>query len=418
MLTQQQYLLLQRPTRHLHIKVELLNQNDVVIDVLQGYVISGNININADSAYRRSGNLKMVIHNNNLIPSPSSKIWFNRKVKIYIGLMDWNDEIVWFNQGQFVIQNAQIDLSGAEKTIELDLADNISLIDGTLGGNLSHETRIIAQSTTVTEAIRSTITQLGHINKVNIENIKIDDSDALVPYDIISEPNSTVYDLLKELVNLYKNYEMFFDESGYFTVQKIRDRKNDMVVWDFTQNSMNLTINYTTKTDFANVRNSFFVWGRKLDTGETIKWVYKNKYVRNTITERNAITGQQTGDICHVLGENKSYVWDNGWNLLDFTVVPEFSIDKIGERVHVYSDDKIFNVSQAKLRAEYELKQRSNLAETISLNCVPIYNLFPNTKIRLSMPEINVSGDYLVKSISLPMDIGSVMSIEAVKLYY
>lgn len=415
MLTQQQYLLLQRPTRYLHIKVELLNQNDVVIDVLQGYVISGNININADSAYRRSGNLKMVIHNNNLIPSPSSKIWFNRKVKIYIGLIDWNDEIVWFNQGQFVIQNAQIDLSSSEKTIELDLTDCIALIDGTLGGNLSHETKIIAQSTTINQALRSVLSSLG---KVSIDEIKVDGLDALVPYDITSDPNSTVYDLVKELLDLYMGYEIFYNVDGYLIIQKIKDRKNDPIVWDFTQNSMNLTINYTTKTDFANVRNAFFVWGRKLDTGETIKWVYKNKYVRNTITERNAITGQQTGDICHVLSENKSYVWDNGWNLLDFTVVPEFSIDKIEERVHVYNDDKIFNIAQAKLRAEYEMKQRSNLAETISLNCVAIYGLDVNQKIRLSIPEIGVDGDYLIKSISLPLDINSTMGIEAVKLYY
>ena len=415
MLTQQQYLLLQRPTRYLHIKVELLNQNDVVIDVLQGYAISGNININADSAYRRSGNLKMVIHNNNLIPSPSSKIWFNRKVRIYIGLMDWNDEIVWFNQGQFVIQNAQIDLSGAEKIIELDLADCISLIDGTLGGNLSHETRIIAQSTTINQALRSVLSSLG---KVSIDEIKVDGLDALVPYDITSDPNSTVYDLVKELLNLYMGWEIFYNESGYLIIQKIKDRKNDPVVWDFTQNSMNLTINYTTKTDFANVRNSFFIWGRKLDTGETVKWIYKNKYVRNTTTERDAITDKQTGDICHVLNENKSYVWDGSWQELSFTVVPDFSIERIGEKVHVYSDDKIFNVSQAKLRAEYELKQRSNLAETISLNCVPIYGLQANNKIRISVPEINVNGDYLIKSISFDLSIGGAMQIEAVKLYY
>ena len=108
------------PTRYLHIKVNLLNNNDIIIDSLEGVSIDGSLNINADSTYRRTGNLTMIIQNN-LIPSPTSKIWFNKRLQILIGLEDYNGNIIWFSQGKYAIKNCNLNLDKSDKTIKFSI---------------------------------------------------------------------------------------------------------------------------------------------------------------------------------------------------------------------------------------------------------------------------------------------------------
>lgn len=415
MLTQEQYLVLQQSTRRLEIKIELLNNSDVVIDSFEGYAVSGNINMQSDSAYRRSGNIKLVVNDNSLLPKPNSKIWFNRKIRMNVGLKSWSDETIWFNQGVFAIQNASIDTSTSEKAIEMNLSDLMALVDGSLNGNLTHDVKIVPEGIRVSDALRSTLSQLG---KVSIDNIKTNDADALVPYEISVQPNTSVYELSKILLDLYMGMEMFYDEFAYLIVQKIKDRKQDPILWDFSAEGMNLTINHTNKIDFANVRNSIYVWGRKKATGETVKWIYRNRFARNTIVQMNAISSKEVGDICHVIDENISYVWNEEWKALDWTVTASFNMENIGEKTMAYTDEKIADNGQAMLRAEYELQKRGNLAESVSMTCVALFGLDVNSKIRLYEPESGIDGDYIVKSVSVPLDYSSVMSISAEKIYY
>lgn len=415
MLTQEQYLVLQQSTRRIEIKIELLNNNDVVVDALEGYSVSGNISMQADSAYRRSGSLKMVINNNDLLPEPDSKIWFNRKIRLNIGLKNWSDETIWFNQGVFVVQSASIDTSSSESTIDITISDLMSLVDGTMNGNLTHEVKIVPEGIKVSEALRSTLSQLG---KVSIDNITINDADALVPYEISVQPNSSVYDLAKTLLDLYMKMEIFYDESGYLIVQQIKDRRNDPILWDFSAEGMNLTINHTNSISFSNVRNSVQIWGKKKGTGETIKWAYKSRFSRKTVAQMNAISSKDKGDICHVTDENLSYLWDDTWKALDWIVPVIFNVESIDEKPFTYIDEKITDIEQARLRAEYELKLRSNLAESVSLSILPIYGLEVNSKIKLDEKEAGIVGDYIVKSVSIGLSYGDSMSVQAEKIYY
>lgn len=419
MLSQQEYMVLQQPVRYLHIRIEILNENDRVIDSIEGYSISGGLNFDGNSTYRRTGDLEMIIINqSNVLPANDSNIWFNRKVRIKIGLKNFNDEIIWFNQGIFLIQDADLDLSKDQKTISISLTDLVANLDGTFKGTLSNEVKIINSGVTVSEAIKSTVIQLG---KVLINDVRVNGSSATVPFTIEKSPNSSIYDLAKELVDLYMGYEMFFDKNGRFIVRKIKDGKNDPIVWDFSE--MDVTINCIKNIDFSNVKNSIYVWGRKNEDGTQTKWVYRNKYSRQTISDRDSINDMVHGDICHVLDNGASYMWDDTlttptWVELDFNVVPDFNIESIGERKFVYDDSKIFNDNQARLRAEYELKQKSNFAETVSFNCLPLYGLEVNQKIYLKENSIGIDGDYLIKRISMPLSINGQMSIEATKIHY
>lgn len=510
------------PTRFLHIKINLLNDNDIIIDSLEGISIDGSLSIDSESTYRRTGNLTMIIEDD-LIPSPTSKIWFNRRIQILIGLKNYNDSITWFSQGKYAIKSCDLDLDKSDKTISFELLDYMAFLDGTLSGRLSNEIQILAEGITINEALQATFNSLA---RLSLDEILVNGSTALIPYDIEQEPNSTIYDLAKEILDLYMNYEMFYDENGYLIVHKIQDYKTDPIIWDFSESNMNLVINYTSKLNLDNVNNSIYVWGKLKDTGEQISWIYRNRYDKNSTDQRDVITDQRLGDICHLNNEGKSYCWDGGvspttggtiqvtlaptvsgnitftltpttgsvenivvpilntdtvnsvaskitskinlkqdyyascindiitvktnlrvininisfidtdstgvtciivnltggtnasWQLLYFTVVPMFNIDRIGEKIWAYSDDTIYTEDQAKLRSEYELTQHSNFAEEVSFSCVPIYFLSVNRLIRIIVSELGIDGIYKITKISFGLSIDSLMSITCTKMYY
>lgn len=53
--------------------------------------------------------------------------------------------------------------------------------------------------------------------------------------------------------------------------------------------------------------------------------------------------------------------------------------------------------------------------EQITLNMIPLYYLEPNIRIGVRDIEADISGDYIIKTISLPLDVGSTMSISATR---
>ena len=414
MITQNQYNVLRQPARHLNIKIDLINENDIIVDSFEGIATDGSISMDGNSTYRRSGNMTMVFDKKyNILPSPKSKVWFNKRIGIYVGLKNYFGEIIWFNMGRFAITDVNLNFNTAEKTMSCTLSDYMAFLDGNLGGTLSHQT-VIPVDTPISEAIKSTLTGLG---KVSVEDIKIDGVDLMLPYTIEKPSGSTVYELIKEMLDLYMGWDFYCNENGVYVVEKIRDKANDPVVEVFDGTDKDLTLNSQPKVDFKHTRNSVYIWGRQLDDGTQTKWVYRNRWARNNKKDLDDLTDKQKGDICHITLEDSSYAYGgDGWSLLDFKVIPQFNIEQIGEKIYSDSNEKIFTEEQAKLKAEYELQQRSNMAETVSFSCVPLYYLQPLNKININIDNL-IQGSYLINSVSIPLNIEGEMTIEARRLY-
>lgn len=415
MITQNQYSVLRQPTRHLNIKIDLLNESDIIVGSFEGITTGGNINLDGNSTYRRSGSLTMVFDKKyNILPKTDSKIWFNKRIGITIYLPDYFGNMIPFNMGRFAIGDVNLNFNTVEKTMSCTLFDYMAFLDGNLGGVLSHQT-VIPADTPVSEAVKSILTGLG---KVSVEDIKIDGVDLVLPYTIEKPSGSTAYELIKEILDLYMGWDFYCNESGVFVVEKIRDRRSDPVIEVFDGTDKDLTINSQPKIDFKHTKNSIYIWGRQLDNGTQVKWCYRNRWARNNYSDLDSLADKQNGDICHVISEDNSYVWNGSvWELLDFKVMSNFNMEQIGEKIYSISDDKIFDENQAKLKAEYELEQRSSFSETNSFSCVPLYYLKPNNKIYVNI-DGEISGDYLIDSISIPLDISSPMNITTHKLYY
>lgn len=89
------------------------------------------------------------------------------------------------------------------------------------------------------------------------------------------------------------------------------------------------------------------------------------------------------------------------WNLMQPNFFDALSVSAIGKT--------------AKDRLDELLYEHLYCSESITINCLPIYNLEPNTKISLYDKESGINGEYNLSSMSFPLDTKGTMSITAVK---
>ena len=61
------------------------------------------------------------------------------------------------------------------------------------------------------------------------------------------------------------------------------------------------------------------------------------------------------------------------------------------------------------------LYQYTSYNESISLQAIPIYHLEPNIRIGVRDIESDIYGDFMISTISIPLDINSTMSISATR---
>lgn len=61
------------------------------------------------------------------------------------------------------------------------------------------------------------------------------------------------------------------------------------------------------------------------------------------------------------------------------------------------------------------LHEYTSYNESITIQSIPIYHLEPNTRIGVRDIESDIYGDYMISSISIPLDISSTMSISATR---
>ena len=372
--TQTDYDLVQMNTRNAKIKVELLNFNFQTISSLEGKTTSGSIEVDANSDIRRTCNLSLVAKDidENII-SEGGELWLDKYIKIYQGIDNPrdNNKTVWWNMGIFLINNPNTVYSAADHTISFEGLDLMAKLTGRRNGQLPAVATLVPAGSKIADVVKKTITQLG-----GFYNYIIEDEGLEVPYDIKMDMGATIYDLLAELRDLYSNWEMFFDVDGVFHWQKIPNGEKEAVVVNFNE-IQPLIISDNVNIDFENVKNHIIVYGRLLDTGEQIM---------ATASDTNAES--------------------------------PFCISKVGQINYIVDDERIYSNELAKDRADYELYLHARLNDSISLEIVPIPWLNDvNIKIAYTNEKIGIEGEYLIQSLSIPLDIGSSMTITALKIY-
>lgn len=146
---------LRQKHRRYKVRVELLGYYENVIgeitrDLSRG--ASGSITINNEQITRRSCNLSLINVEKKYLPSPDSPIWFNRKFKLWIGIVT-GKHTYWWSYGVFFTTKATCD--GA--TLNIQGIDKGGALDGTIKTGMLDAENVIERGTTLTNVIKDTL---------------------------------------------------------------------------------------------------------------------------------------------------------------------------------------------------------------------------------------------------------------------
>lgn len=126
-----------------YVKITLLDWEENPIEEIQGLTTGGSINLNGDSAVRRTCNLSMYVYKENYmrITDPNNMISINKKVFLEVGLKNNTDkytdyDIIWQPQGIYVITACGTSHSTSGITLNINLQDKMCLLNGMCGGVL------------------------------------------------------------------------------------------------------------------------------------------------------------------------------------------------------------------------------------------------------------------------------------------
>ena len=361
--------ILKQQIQTLHVKIELLDDNDNMLEELQGICIDGSIDIDCDSIIRRTCSLNIILKDSSYLPLPNNKIWMDKKFRLLIGIENnINRETIWFNKGIYYFDSPSVSYDQESKTVSFTGLDKMCWLDGTYNGSLGYITRIDA-NTPIFDAIKSLLSIVGE-TKYIINDVE----DMVIPYDLEESETTTVSDFLTEIRDLYMGYEYFYNEDGYFVYQKIKQKRTDMVEWVFDEDTKCI-INYVNTPDWSNVKNRVLIWGTQYDDETQIKYELKNQS-------------------------------DN-----------DFSINAIGEKLLVISEDTIQTLEQAKSRAEYELWLHSSLNEQVTMDTIALYGMEVNKLITINKEELGINSNYRITKLSYGLGSG-IMNVSCVKMYY
>lgn len=128
--------------REVYARITLLTQDELPVEYIEGRVTGGSINVDGNSALRRTCNLTMVLKDKSEV---NQFHWtFKSKFKLEVGLKNMIDDkypnIIWFKQGVFILTTCNMNQTTNNYTITINGKDKMCLLNGDLGGNIPHST--------------------------------------------------------------------------------------------------------------------------------------------------------------------------------------------------------------------------------------------------------------------------------------
>lgn len=362
--------IMQQKTKKLKTKIQYMDSADRVFGEVNGFCTGGSINISNSDMVRRTLQMDFVA-DAKLEIGQNSPFWINKRLKVFTGIEDYNKNIYWFNQGVYVPTQIDTSVSLTGRTISLSASDKMVLAENPV---LS-VTKIL-----VGTPIHEAIINLAKLYKETKFMTAV--QDLQLPYDYEMSAEDSIQDAIKEITNLYMNCETFYNLNGVLVYDKMKNRYNDNVMWDFSGNT-DFTISRNISADYMKVYNDFVVYGHFFEEGDN--------------------AGTQPKHQITISGEQYAH--------------HPFSEENIGRKHSmVIEEDKYINDAQCKARAEYELQQSENLINNFSITTVPIYSLNDVNRV-INVSDNGKSYKCLVDSVNYPLDISSPMTIACHEIF-
>ena len=447
-----------------YVRLELLNYQFQTVDSLEGICTGGSISIDANADIRRTGSLSLVVVGSTFDVQPGSQVWLDKFVRIWVGTTSLlTGEVDYTNCGTYIIDAPSYQYNPSTNTLTLSLLDLMAKLTGVRNGYLPGVPVVLSAGENIRQAIIDTLA-LGGFTKYVVEEAP---SPGTIPNDLEFSQGATVYDLLAGLRDIYPSYEMYFDVNGVFYYKPIPTGVNDPVYIDDSLWT-NIVTEENISVDFQNVKNVIEVYGRTHDpahfsttttvSGTTIQLdiddvtAYTEDMIYGfTLTDNpgyigyslqiNSLTahpilmsdGVTEADIPAESGEVYYCVQFKGtyWNYLGHLQAYGYAEDDNpqspfyingtvgqirlplygGEYENCYSDDL------AQQRAERELWLHTNMNNSLTLTCVPVYWTNVNLLVEYTSQRTNQTAQYLTKSITLGLGPTDSMTVNMIQFY-
>jgi len=372
--------ILRQSNQATYVKLELLNQEFQIIDELQGEMIDGSHNVDAESDIRTTANISFIVKDASYLVGQDKKIWLDKYVRLYVGVVHQrSQEILWYPMGTFLFNENSYTYNANDRTLGVNLLDLMCKITGIRNGQVKGLTHSIPINSNIRNLMISTLTEGG-----GFFNYIIDDIGKTTPYTLEFSTGVTVYEMIKQLRDLYPAWETFFDDVT-FICKEIPTCIDDNIVLD-TETIAPLVISESLNNSFENVKNVTEIWGMNTDT-EQIHAIVKEYSIEPTVQEKSIdATNESCTNIKYVINPDSPY-----------------AVDKIGEIRQVLDEGEYEDIPTNELcleRAEYENWKSTRLQDSISLETMMIPWLGVNQKISYTSKVTNLTEEYIIKSIN------------------
>jgi len=228
-------------------------------------------------------------------------------------------------------------------------------------------------NTPIADALKSLAKLYGEHKFMMDEDIVGDDGPRVLNKDYEYLAGDNIQEAMKEIANLYMNFDVYYNTNGYLVYEQQKNRKNDAPIWDFS-GSDDFTIQRQITADYTKIYNDFMVYG------------YYNDDTAYQPTYQITLEGDAYKD-------------------------HPFSVENMGRKHSmVVEEDTYTTIEQCKKMAEYQKQQTENLINNFSITTVPIYQLNDVNRV-VKVTDNGNSYTCLVDTISYPLDVSSPMTI-------
>lgn len=435
--------------RELHVKIEIIRPDrNLFFGEISGVCLNvPNITQDLNSGIRRTCTVECLVVDSTFEIKPDSKIWIDKKFILSIGIKHDDGHIVWFRQGEFLMNQPEIKYNGIECQLTITGVDLMANLTGLRNGNIEGITTIIPADSYIPNVIASLL-QEQHITsyQINIPNY----NHLWIPNEMRYEAGATTYDILEDIRDLYAVYQIYFDEYGVFHYEPLYPENESDVVVKLNNDVIDkVLMGYTVDYDFESVKNVVQVIGASYDvdyfatrceldmenycynlTVPSLQTLHNGDlygFVPDEISDgvmQVKVNDFGKKDIIDSTGDPKFIPKPNEYYVLkyqdgDFVYIgtqqitatakdlnedsPFYVGGAIGEIRIVLSDGEYENITTEELaveRARYELWLRTRVKDSIKLTTIPIYYINVGDIIEFTHPTNNQTYKYMVQNIS------------------
>lgn len=339
-------------------------QEDIILD-------TGNFNENYQNGQRKSLTINLVNIDGKYTPSINT-IWVHNKFRFDVGL-EFDGKEYWFPRGIYILNNPSVVHNSADKQVSLSLADKFALLEGKQG--TLETTYEIPEGSVIKDAIIGILTiDNGSGYPIDLKPIIYDRAfeGRTMPYTLSKDAGSTFGEMILEIGNIL-SAEIYYNSQGNLCVMNINETTLDVQkasLWDYDDVERDY-FNSTASYDFENVVNEVQVVGDNINN-----------------------------DIFSAMAQNTN-------------PLSPLCIARIGRRIEYINDSNIYSDALAQDRAQYELRKRSIVNTSISLNVSFNPLLFVNNLINISDSQYKYDRErFLIQSISYQLGTNCQMTIE------